>query len=77
MSWRIVNRILGLAAADPVFWQAFQRDPLATIQEHGFELTEEEREAFRTMNTEDLAVCCQSLLEQLASSAKESNERDV
>lgn len=65
MSWKIVNRILGLAAADPMFWRELQCNPLVTIQKHGFELTAEEREAFRTLNTEDLAVFCQCLLEQL------------
>ncbi len=70
MSWRIVNQILGLAAADPVFWQELQRDPLAAIQKQGFGLTIEEEEAFRAMDTENLALCCQYLLEQLTSSEK-------
>lgn len=65
MSWKIVNRILGLAAVDPTFWQELQCNPLGAIQKHGFELTTEEREVFRTLKTEDLAVFCQCLLEQL------------
>lgn len=76
MSWRIVNRILGLAAADPMFWRELQCNPLGAIRKHGFELTVEESEAFRALHTEDLAVFCQCLLAQLTS-ADEENHKDT
>lgn len=72
MSWKIVNRMLGLAAADPVFWQELQCNPLTAAHKYGFELTAEELEAFLALNTEDLAVFCQCLLEKLALPEKES-----
>jgi hypothetical protein len=67
VSWKIINRILGLATADCEFWEAFQKDPLATVQERGFELTAEEQEAFKRANVQTLAEFCQDLLSQLDS----------
>ena len=65
MSWKTINRILGLAAVDQGFWQALQQEPLAAIQAYGFELTAEEKEVFRTISTSDLSEFSQYLLDQL------------
>ena len=66
MSWKTVNRILGLAAVDQHFWQELQQSPLATIVAHGFELTPEEQEIFRVIDTSDLSQFSQYLLDKLA-----------
>lgn len=65
MSWKTINRILGLAAVDHRFWQAVQQDPIAAILSQGFELTPEEQEVFRTIHTKDLSEFSQYLLDKL------------
>jgi hypothetical protein len=66
MSWRTINRILGLAAVDDSFWSALQKNPLAAVEAQGFELTVEEKEIFRRIIAHDLSTFSQYLLEQLA-----------
>lgn len=67
MSWAVINQILGLATADPDFWQEFQRNPLIAVQKQGFELTIEEKEVFCNAGTTDLTLFSQYLLTQLVS----------
>ncbi len=69
MSWKILNRILGLAAVDPQFWQALQMDPLAAIQAEGFDLTPEEQALMSKAATENLAEFSQYLLTMLTPDA--------
>lgn len=70
MSWKTINRILGLAAVDQHFWQALQRDPLAAIQAQGFELTREEQAVLSKIAVRTLAEFSQCLLDELAPDAQ-------
>ena len=63
MSWKTLNRILGLAAVDRQFWQELKKDPLAASQRRGFELTEEEKTVFGKINAEQLSEFSQHLLD--------------
>lgn len=65
MSWKIINQILGLAAVDKEFAQALLREPLAAVQERGFQLTAEERQAFSTISASNLQEFSQHLLQEL------------
>jgi hypothetical protein len=65
MSWKTINQILGIAMTDPIFWQEFQHNPLRIIQQHGFELTDEEKKTLCTASREDLAAFCQYLIGRL------------
>lgn len=65
MSWKTINRILGLAAIDQHFWQALQEDPVAAIQSQGFELTLEEQAIVRRGTVETLTAFSQYLLDSL------------
>ncbi len=67
MSWKTLNRILGLAAVDQQFWQALKKDPLAASQGRGFELTEEEQSVFSTIHAEKLSEFSQQLLDAFGS----------
>lgn len=66
MSWKTLNRILGLAATDQHFWQALQEDPVAAIQSQGFELTPEEQAIVSRGAVETLPEFSQYLLDSLA-----------
>lgn len=67
MSWKTLNRILGLAAVDQQFWQELKKDPLAASLGKGFELTEEERVVFGKIHAENLSEFSQHLLDVLGS----------
>lgn len=62
MSWKIINAILGLATVDEDFCQELLADPLAAVQAHQFELTEEERDAFRNITATNLSALSQQLV---------------
>jgi hypothetical protein len=66
VSWKTINRILGRACIDHVFWQALQLDPQATLKAEGFELTPEEEVAFEEFAQLPFSEFCQHLLEVLA-----------
>jgi hypothetical protein len=70
MSWKTINRILGLAAVDQHFWQALQKDPLTAIQEQGFELNLEEQAILNQIAVESLPEFSQRLLDVLAPDAQ-------
>jgi hypothetical protein len=65
MSWKIINRIIGLASIDPEFREALQREPLETLEAEGFELTPEEQEIFATCTKLPFSEFCQHLIEKL------------
>lgn len=65
MSWKIVNQILGLAAIDKKFAQELLTEPLAAIQARGFQLTDEEQEAFRLISARTMSELSQQLLQKL------------
>jgi hypothetical protein len=65
MSWKTINRILGLASINPVFRQQLQKDPLTALEIEGFELTSEEQEAFGKFYSLPVSQFCQRLLEEL------------
>jgi uncharacterized protein (DUF885 family) len=75
MSWKTLNRILGLAAADQHFWQALQVNPLAAIRAEGFELTPEEQTILSESAAETLAEFSQYLLDTLAPDAQEEKSQ--
>jgi hypothetical protein len=65
MSWKTINRILGQAAIDPDFRQRLQHDPLTALAAEGFELTQEEQEAFTRFAGLPFPAFCQRLLDEL------------
>ena len=71
MSWKIINRIIGLASINPTFRQRLQQDPEATLKEEGFELTSQEMEAFKTFASLPFAQFCQQLLKSFATDGSE------
>lgn len=66
MSWKIINRIIGLASINPTFQQRLQQDPEAALKEVGFELTPKEMEVFKTSASLPFAQFCQQLLKNFA-----------
>ncbi|MEO9031177.1 MAG: Os1348 family NHLP clan protein [Ktedonobacteraceae bacterium] len=66
MSWKTINRILGLAAINPVFRQQLQQDPRTALEAQGFELAQEELEAFSAFASLPFSQFCQRLSETLA-----------
>lgn len=67
MSWKTINEILGLAIADADFYDELRRDPLRAIQKQGFQLLEEEKQAFARLQVDDLSTLSQQLLELFGS----------
>lgn len=65
MTWKTVNRILGLAAINPAFRQQLQEDPLAALETQDFEVTSEELEAFKAFASLPFPQFCQRLAEEL------------
>lgn len=63
MSWKIINRIIGLASINLTFRQRLQKDPETALREEGFELTPEEMEGFKTFISLPFAQFCQRLVE--------------
>lgn len=66
MSWTIINRILGLATIDQDFAQKLLTDPLPTIQDAGFQLTNREREVFSEISVSTLNELSQQLIQKLS-----------
>lgn len=66
MSWKIINRIIGLASVNLTFRQRLQQDPETTLREEGFELTPEEMEVFKTFISLPFAQFCQQLMKSFA-----------
>lgn len=67
MSWKVINEILGLAIADTDFYEELRRDPLKAIQAQGFQLLEEEKQAFTSLQLDDLSTLSQHLTELFGS----------
>ena len=66
MSWQTINEILGLAATDKDFAQTLLTDPVATVIQYGYVLTEAEQEAFRLSTANTLDLFSQNLLYRLS-----------
>ncbi|HLG64842.1 MAG TPA: Os1348 family NHLP clan protein [Ktedonosporobacter sp.] len=66
MSWKIINRILGLATIDQDFAQKLLTDPLPAIQDKGFQLTNREREVFSEISASTLNELSQQLMQKLS-----------
>ncbi len=64
MSWKIINRIIGLASINPDFRQRLQRDPLLALKAQGIVLTAEELEVFKKYAALPFAQFCQRLYPQ-------------
>lgn len=67
MSWKTINEILGLAIADADFYDELRRDPLQAIQQQGFQLLEEEKQAFARLQVDDLSTLSRQLMELFGS----------
>ncbi len=65
MSWEVVNQILGLAAVDKEFAQALLKEPVAAVQERGFQLTPEEQRVFSEISASNLREFSQHLFQAL------------
>jgi hypothetical protein len=72
MSWKVINKILGLAATDPGFFQALQQQPLTSIQAQGFILAPDEQAVFEKIDATDLSEFSQRVLDALASGDQET-----
>ncbi len=66
MSWKTINRILGLASINQSFRQQLQRDPRATLEAYGFELAPEELEALCAYASLPFLQFCRRLMEDFA-----------
>ncbi|MGH2509351.1 MAG: Os1348 family NHLP clan protein [Ktedonobacteraceae bacterium] len=66
MSWKTINRIIGLASINLPFQQQLQENPLNALEVQGFELTPEELEVFRALALLPFPQFCQRLQEKLA-----------
>lgn len=62
MSWRAINQIIALACVDQGFWRALQKDPLAAVQERGFDLTAKEQAVFGQIAVTSISEFCQLLM---------------
>ena len=67
MTWKQVNELLSLAAVDQDFCQKLLTDPLAAIQQYGFQLTEHEQQVIQQIKAKDLTAFSQRIMEHLAS----------
>ncbi|GCE23077.1 Os1348 family NHLP clan protein [Dictyobacter kobayashii] len=67
MTWTIINRILGQAALDKSFEKEFLRDPVVAAKRLGYELTDEEIEAFAQSKADTLSAFSKNLLHLLPS----------
>jgi hypothetical protein len=65
MSWEIINQILGLATIDQKFARDLLKEPLATVQIRGFQLTAEEQCVFSQHAAKDLNAFSQYLMQAL------------
>ncbi|HEU5376826.1 MAG TPA: Os1348 family NHLP clan protein [Ktedonobacteraceae bacterium] len=62
MSRKTINAILGLAAVDEAFCRALLANPFAATQTRQFDLTEEEREIFKTISASNLSDLSRQLV---------------
>jgi hypothetical protein len=67
MSWQTINKILSRAVVDTQFASRLLADPLAAVQEFGFDLTIEEQNVLCKVNARDISELSQILLEKFAS----------
>lgn len=63
MSWRTLNTILGLAMVDAKFAQRLVANPLVTVQEYGFDLTETEMDILRQIRASDVSELSRILVD--------------
>lgn len=66
MSWQTLNKVVGLAMVDATFARRLLANPLSTIRESGFELTEEEQDVLGQVKADDISELCQILVERFA-----------
>lgn len=66
MSWQTINQILGLAMVDEKFARRLLANPLPTIREFGFDLTEKEEHILREVKANDVSELSQILVERLS-----------
>ena len=67
MSWKTIHEIFGLAATDDDFVSELLANPVDAVEQRGYLLTEEEREAFRRSTAKTLPLFCQQVLCNLTS----------
>jgi hypothetical protein len=65
MSWQTVNQVLGLAMINTQFADRLLTDPLPTVQELGFDLTEKEQRVLQEVKARDIVELSQILIEKL------------
>ncbi len=70
MSWQTINEILTQAMVDPNFARRLLADPISTIREYGFTITEAEEEVLRHANVSDISELSQILVERFSESEK-------
>lgn len=66
MSWKSINRIIGLASINLAFRQQLQQDPQVALEAQGIDLTPEELEAIKAFITLPFPQFCQRLSQELA-----------
>lgn len=66
MSWQTINKVLGLAMVDAQFARRLLANPLSTIRDFDFDLTEEEQDILSQVNASDLSELSQILVERFA-----------
>ncbi len=65
MSWKVIDQIFGLVAIDQEFAQEILEHPLAAIEKRGFTLTDEEREALKHAQADNIQSFSRRLMEYL------------
>lgn len=68
MSWDVIHEIFGLAATDEAFAQELLTSPVEAIEQRGYSLAPEERNAFQGSTADTLSLLSQDVLRQLSSS---------
>jgi hypothetical protein len=71
MSWQTMNKILTRAMVDPLFVSKLLVDPLKTVHQYGFEITQEEERILHGAKVKDISELSQLLLEQLKHESEE------
>ncbi len=66
MSWKEINRVIGLASINPAFQKQLQEDPLTALEAQRFELTQEELDVFKSLASLPFSQFCQRLSETFA-----------
>lgn len=65
MSWDVLHQMVGLACIDDIFAQELLAQRIDIIEQRGFHLTPEERDAIAMIHCKTLASFSQQLLEYL------------